>query len=163
MFEWSRTGFAFSTTNISAGRNSSALAGPPTVCFNKVNIFRQHRTIQSNFSCGDWNESMATSSVMALYTRSRTSAFTSSMLHTRCLALIQLSCRIRFCILESLSSSVVNGGENKILKKLSKLLTFYYSIKKEGRWFLLVIFCHDTLFEKIHNLIPYLRLDSLEI
>lgn len=46
-----------------AGKNSSALAGPPVACFNNVNIFRQHRTMHSNFSCGAGNESIAIKSV----------------------------------------------------------------------------------------------------
>lgn len=53
-----RTGFAFNTTKISAGKNSSALAGPAEPCFSRVKIFLQLRTIQSSFSCGDGYESM---------------------------------------------------------------------------------------------------------
>lgn len=53
-----RTGFAFKTTKMSAGKNSSALAGPDEPCFNRVKMFRQLRTMQSSFSCGDGYESI---------------------------------------------------------------------------------------------------------
>src|SRR5687768_17404152 len=110
-----RIGFALSTTNINAGKNSSALAGPPALCLSSVKMLRQHLTIQSNFSCGVGNESIATNSVMELYTKSRTSEFTSSMLQIKCFAFNQFSCWIRRFTSESRSSSVVNGGENRIL------------------------------------------------
>lgn len=109
------TGLAFSTTKISAGRNSSALAGAPVVYFKSVKIFLQHCTIRSNFSCGVWNASIATNSVIAPYTKSRTSAFTSSIRQPKCFALRKASCLIRLCIKTSHCSSLVKGGENRYL------------------------------------------------
>lgn len=151
-----RIGLALSTTNISAGRNSSALAGPPAVCFSNVNMLRQQRTIQSNFSCGVGKESIATSSVIELYTKSRTSEFTSSMLQIKCLAFNQLSCWIRRFTSESRSSSFVNGGEKRILLTKNDDVSEACDGNVRPQTNLLVIFGHDNFFEKIDDVLLHL-------
>lgn len=69
----------------------------------------------------NWCQTLQNEPLIELYTKSLTSALTSSMLHTKCRALIQLNWRILLWIIASFSSSFVNGGENRILNQNQNL------------------------------------------